>query len=100
MSPKDPANPYADYSYENMYAFLGGYQLPRDIGSEYEYSNFGVGLLGHALVLRTHSTDYEALVRARVLAPLGMTSTAIALSPEMKARLAAGHGATLQPVAN
>ena len=100
FAPKDPANPYADYSNENMYLFLGGYQLPRDIGSEYEYSNFGAGLLGHALVLRTRSTDYEALVRARVLAPLGMTSTSITLSPEMKARLAAGHGATLQPVAN
>ena len=100
FAPKDPANPYADYSFENMYAFLGGYQLTRDIGSEYEYSNFGAGLLGHALALRTRSTDYEALVRARVLAPLGMTSTAITLSPEMKARLAAGHGPTLQPVAN
>jgi D-alanyl-D-alanine-carboxypeptidase/D-alanyl-D-alanine-endopeptidase len=100
FAPKDPANPYADYSVENMYTFLGGYQLTRDIGSEYEYSNFGAGLLGHALVLRTRSTDYEALVHARVLAPLGMTSTAITLSPEMKARLAAGHGATLQPVAN
>ena len=39
-------------------------------------------------------------MRARILAPLGMTSTAITLSPEMKARLAAGHNATLQPVAN
>lgn len=98
--PKDPANPYADYSAENMYAFLNGYQLTRDIGSQYEYSNFGAGLLGQALVLRTRSTDYETLVRARVLAPLGMTSTTVTLSPEMKARLAAGYGATLQPVAN
>jgi hypothetical protein len=29
-----------------------------------------------------------------------MTSTAITLSPDMKARFAGGHGATLQPVAN
>src|SRR4051812_17463637 len=100
FTPKDPANPYADYSDENMYAFLSGYQLSRDIGSQYEYSNFGAGLLGHALMRRTHSTDYEALVRARVLAPLGMTSTAVTLAPDMKARLATGHGPTLQPVAN
>ena len=33
FSPKDPANPYADYSFEHMYAFLSGYQLTRDIGS-------------------------------------------------------------------
>jgi CubicO group peptidase (beta-lactamase class C family) len=46
FSPKDPANPYADYSVEQMYAFLSGVQLTRDIGSAYEYSNLGGGLLG------------------------------------------------------
>ena len=100
LAPKDPTNPYADYSFENLYTFLSGYQLTRDIGAEYEYSNLGGGLLGHALTLRARATDYEALVRARVIAPLGMTSTAITLSPEMKARFAVGHSPTLQPVAN
>jgi CubicO group peptidase (beta-lactamase class C family) len=100
MAPKDAANPYADYSAENLYAFLSGYQLPRDIGSDYEYSNLGGGLLGLALTLRARATDYETLVRERIIMPLRMASTAIALSPEMKTRLAAGHGATLQPVPN
>jgi D-alanyl-D-alanine-carboxypeptidase/D-alanyl-D-alanine-endopeptidase len=100
FSPKDPANPYADYSVEQMYAFLSGVQLTRDIGSAYEYSNLGGGLLGHALTLSARATDYEELVRARVIAPLGLTSTAITLTPEMKARLAVGHSATMQPVAN
>ena len=100
MVPKDAANPYADYTVENLYAFLGGYQLPRDIGTEYEYSNFGVGLLGHALTLRARATSYEALVLARVTRPLGMTSTAATLSPEMTSRFAVGHSPMLQPVAN
>lgn len=99
MAPKDPANPYADYTFENLYTFLSGYQLPRDIGSEFEYSNLGGGLLGHALTLRARATDYEELVRARVTTPLGMTSTSITLPPGMQSRLATGHGATLQPVA-
>ena len=94
FSPKDPANPYADYSFENLYTFLSGYQLPRDIGSEYEYSNLGGGLLGHTLTLATRSADYETMVVKRVAAPLGMTNTAITLSPAMKSRLAAGHGPT------
>jgi serine-type D-Ala-D-Ala carboxypeptidase/endopeptidase len=99
MKPADAANPYADYSVEQLYQFLSSYELPRDIGSLYEYSNLGGGLLGHVLALRAH-TDYASLVRDRITAPLGMTSTAIALSPELKSRLAAGHGATLQPVPN
>jgi CubicO group peptidase (beta-lactamase class C family) len=100
MSPKDPANPYADYTFENLYAFLNGYELKRDIGAEYEYSNLGAGLLGHALTLRAHATDYEELVRGRVLVPLGMSSTAVTLTPEMKSRLASGYGALLQPASN
>ncbi len=52
FTPKDPANPYADYSVEQMYQFLSAYQLTRDIGSQYEYSNLGGGLLGHALARR------------------------------------------------
>ena len=100
MAPKDAANPYADYSFEDLYTFLSAYQLSRDIGSENQDSNLGGGLLGHVLTLQAHATDYEALVRARVTAPLGMPSTAITLPPEMKSRLAAGHSAQLQPVAN
>jgi len=99
MNPKDPANPYADYSVEQLYQFLSGYQLTRDIGSAYEYSNLGGGLLGHVLARRA-GMDYEALVESRISAPLGMKSTAITLTPEMKARLAVGHNAALEPVKN
>jgi CubicO group peptidase (beta-lactamase class C family) len=95
----DPENPYADYTPDLLYAFLSGYRLTRDIGAEFEYSNLGVGLLGHALSLRA-GMSYDAMVRARVLRPLGMTSTGVTLTPEMKARLATGHGANLAPVKN
>lgn len=87
--PKDPGNPYADYTVQQMYDFLSGYTLTRDIGSQYEYSNLGVGLLGHALSLRA-GMSYEALVRSRICEPLGMKDTRITLTPSMKARLAVG----------
>jgi len=99
FAPKDPANPYADYSPEKLYQFLSGYQLTRDIGDKYEYSNLGVGLLGHALTLRAGSS-YEAMVKSRVLDPLGMNNTRVTLTPEMKARLALGHAANLSVVPN
>ncbi len=99
MTPQDAANPYADYSVEQLYQFLSGYQLTRDIGAQYEYSNLGGGLLGHVLARRA-GMDYEALVRSRITGPLGMSSTSISLSPAMAARFAVGHSPTLQPVAN
>ena len=99
MQPKDSANPYADYTVAQLYQFLSSYQLTRDIGSQFEYSNLGGGLLGLALARRA-GMDYEALVRARITGPLGMTSTGIALTPEMKARLAVGHNDQLAAVSN
>jgi serine-type D-Ala-D-Ala carboxypeptidase/endopeptidase len=97
FTPKDMENPYADYSVDQMYQFLSGYELTRDIGEKYEYSNLGVGLLGHALSLRAGSS-YEALVKARITGPLEMTSTSIALTPDTKARFAVGHNALLKAV--
>lgn len=99
MSPKDGSNPYADYSVDQLYQFLSGYELTRNVGEQYEYSNLGGGLLGHVLARRA-GLDYEALVRTRITGPLGMRNTSINLSPAMKARLAVGHSQTLQPVAN
>jgi D-alanyl-D-alanine-carboxypeptidase/D-alanyl-D-alanine-endopeptidase len=99
FAPKDPQNPYADYSVEQLYEFLSGYTLTRDIGSKYEYSNLGVGLLGHILTLRA-GKDYETLVGTRICQPLKMDSTRIKLTPEMQARLAAGHDQALLPVLN
>jgi D-alanyl-D-alanine-carboxypeptidase/D-alanyl-D-alanine-endopeptidase len=99
MNRKDPANPYADYSVDELYEFLSGYALPRNPGSEVEYSNLGAGLLGHILARRA-GTDYESLVRNRITRPLGMPDTGITLTPSMKQRMAAGHNAMLAPVSN
>lgn len=95
MAPKDATNPYADYTVANLYAFLSSYTLPRDIGTTFEYSNLGGGLLGHVLALRA-GTDYETLLRTRITGPLGMRSTAIRLAPDLQARLAPGHDAALK----
>lgn len=90
LAPRDALNPYADYTVEQLYAFLSGYALTRDVGAEYEYSNLGMGLLGHALA-RKAGTSYEELVRRRILAPLGMRETAITLTPALRAKIAPGH---------
>jgi CubicO group peptidase (beta-lactamase class C family) len=99
LKPKDPGNPYADSSVDDLYQFLSGYELPRDPGSEYEYSNLGAGLLGHVLAYRA-GTDYESLIRSRITEPLGMPDTSITLSSSMKQRMATGHSPDLAPVSN
>src|ERR1039457_2877182 len=49
FAPKDALNPYADSTVANLFQFLSAFELTRDIGSQFEYSNMGVGLLGSAL---------------------------------------------------
>lgn len=99
LNPADQTNPYADYSVQQLYSFLSGYELTRDIGSRYEYSNLGVGLLGHVLALKA-GKSYEDLVVERILRPLGMNDTRITLTPAMKRRLTPGHSVSGEVVAN
>ena len=88
-----------DYSMDDLYQFLSGYELPRDPGSEFEYSNLGAGLLGHLLANRT-STEFERLIGTRITQPLNMPDTGIALSASMQQRMATGHNGVLAPAAN
>jgi CubicO group peptidase (beta-lactamase class C family) len=97
LKPTDPENPYAEYSVQNLYDFLSGLKLTRNIGSQYLYSNLGGGLLGHVLSLQA-GMDYECLLRSRICESLGLSDTAITLSTELKARMATGHNSDLQPV--
>ena len=96
FDPKDPENPYADYTLERMWKFVSMCKLDRNIGEKYEYSNLGMGLLG-SLLARRAGTNYETLLTERILRPLDMTSTFITLPAAEKARFAQGHDATLQP---
>ena len=82
----DVPNPYASYSRELMYAFLNGLQLQRAPG-EYEYSNYGMGLLGQILSDQA-GKSYESLIVERICDPLGMNDTRMTLNEEQRARLA------------
>jgi len=104
LNPKNPENPWADYSAERLYEFLGRYRLKQEPPTnfdytKFEYSNLGVGLLGHLLSLRAN-TSYENLVTTRILRPLKMNDTSITLTPKMKARVANGYNADGEQTAN
>jgi CubicO group peptidase (beta-lactamase class C family) len=95
FSPANPNNPFADYSEKQLYDFLKSYALPRDIGSQYEYSNYAAGLLGH-IMATSAGKAYEALMIDVIADPLGMKDTRIAFTPEMKKNLAMGHSGGVQ----
>lgn len=90
-------SPYAGYTAEELYAFLARYRLERAPGSKWEYSNIGMGLLGHALALRA-GVGYEELLRRRLFDPLGMRDTRITFDADQAARRATGHNPKLIPV--
>ena len=89
IAPAHPADPYADYTAADLYAFLQDAQLARAPGVAYAYSNVGTGLLGHVLARRANAS-YEAVLRQRVLEPLGLHNTGFDMPPDA----AATHHAT------
>ena len=90
LDPKRAEDPCSDFTVEKLYVFLASYKLTRDPGTEFEYSNPGIGLLAHAIAVKA-GRDYESLVVDRICRPLAMDSTRFTLTPELKARLATGH---------
>ena len=84
-----PNDAYPKYSIPEMYAFLSEHELRRDIGSEYEYSNIAVALLGH-VIERVNGKPYEQLVQEKILRPLGMRHSSTKME-NVKEWLTVGH---------
>jgi serine-type D-Ala-D-Ala carboxypeptidase/endopeptidase len=88
-----------NYNATLLYRALSNTTLTRAPGSQFQYSSFGMGLLGQILVLRSgggggddSSISYEQLVKDRILNVLGMNDTRIALSQdEINNRFPVGH---------
>ncbi len=88
----------ASYSLDQLYSFVSTFEAPPDVGTRWMYSNTDAGVLGVLLARRAGST-YDALLDSRITRPLGMTSTAVAVSPALQPRLAMGHDGELNPAA-
>ncbi len=80
-----------NYTETQLYQALSNTTLTREPGSQFQYSSFGLGLLGHLLSVKT-SVPYEQLIKDKILDVLGMNDTKITLSPyDIKYRFAVGH---------
>ncbi len=88
-------NPYSHLGPKYIFDYLETTEDKREPG-RFEYSNFGMGLLGHVLEIVTKK-NLESLASERLLAPLDMRNTAIVLTPEMKMHLTQGYTANGEP---
>lgn len=88
-------NPYGHLRPDYIFDYLKTTEDKREPG-KFEYSNFGMGLLGHVLEIVTNR-DFESLVTEKLLVPLDMRDSAISLTPEMKMHLAQGYTSTSEP---
>ncbi|WP_255991245.1 serine hydrolase [Chitinolyticbacter albus] len=96
--PKNPNDPYADYTAQQLYAFLSSYTLTRPIGTQFEYSNYGVALLG-LLLANQKEMGFDLLLQQRILQPLGMTTSFMVEPSSPKNVRAQGHDVDLQATA-
>lgn len=85
--PVDPGV-WEAYEVADLYRGLAATKLRTRPGTAMVYSNYGYALLGH-VVERVAGVPYEQLLRARLLAPLGMTASGITLTAAQTRRLAA-----------
>ena len=79
-----------NYTVDHLYQDLSNTTLIREPGLKFEYSTFGISLLGHILALKS-GMPYDRLLEERILNVLGMNSTSVVLSDVQKSRLAIGH---------
>jgi D-alanyl-D-alanine-carboxypeptidase/D-alanyl-D-alanine-endopeptidase len=87
-----PANPYALLNAAQLHGSLADVQLDTAPGTRWAYSNFGAVLLSDAIG-RAGGASFDALLRERLLEPLGMRHSFIGEPPE-GVEFAQGHLST------
>jgi len=88
-----PSNPYKNYTVEDMYDFLKDFEPSPKSERKPDYSNLGMGLLGHILA-EVDELSYEAMVRKRIFEPLQMDDSLIEIAEE---QLIQGHDGSGSP---
>ena len=72
-------------------------ELRSEPGSEFVYSNFGIKLIGFGLEQAYHQS-LERLLKTRILGPLGMKRTGLAVSPHNERLLVQGYSPSGKPM--
>ena len=101
-----PDMPYSlssrsSFSVSQMYRFLSKYELSREPGTKYEYSNFGYAFLAN-LLSRLSKRTFPDLLSQIIIQPLSLKDTTFTLSQQQKSRLVTGYelGKGISPLLN
>ncbi|MDN0193564.1 serine hydrolase domain-containing protein [Streptomyces sp. S.PNR 29] len=89
--PRFLSNPYARFTTDEVLHALARTRLRAAPGARVRYSNFGVGLLGHALTGAAGTSSYAALLDDRVLTPLALRDTCCTTTPPVGGTQATGY---------
>lgn len=85
----DEKNPYKDLEIQDLYDYLKTCEA-KQADANFEYSNFGMGLLGHLLEVRC-GIRYEKLVTQKLLDPLQMKYTFITVDSINQKHIVQGY---------
>lgn len=85
----DESNPYKSLVTNDIYDYLKTCEGKQKEGT-FEYSNFGMGLLGHLLALKTDKS-YEDLVKQKLLDELGMKNTFVTIDSMHRSKIVQGY---------
>lgn len=85
----DEKSPYKDLVTQDIYDYLRTCEGKQPEGT-FEYSNFGMGLLGHLLELKS-GMKYEKLVTEKLLVPLKMKNTFVTIDSTHKSNIVQGY---------
>ena len=90
MKPIDPLDPLDVYTNKALFEFVDRYRTGNVPGTFHRYSNVGPALLAELLARRA-KVDFETALKHRILEPLGMRRTGMALTQELRVAHALGH---------
>lgn len=85
----DENNPYKSLKTQDIYDYLKTCKEKQPDGT-FEYSNFGMGLLGHLLQVKS-GIKYEQLVTQKLLEPLDMKNTFVTINDQNKKNVTQGY---------
>jgi len=86
----DPANPYKNYSRDQLLNYLHNVQLATSPGTAYDYSSFGLSLLG-IILENVYGASFELLVKEKISGPLAMPNTVVNPGRTQPQDLASGY---------